>query len=72
MKGRDEFIQDHLPELCQEILGWKKTGVLIGDRLRELSSQYYATEEHYALPLAEEAVKVAAMHFAIKHAEVRF
>ena len=65
MNDRDKFIHDNLPGLCREIIGWKKTGVLTGDLLRELADKHFAVQEHHALPLAEEAVKTAALQFAI-------
>lgn len=61
-----EFIRDHLAELCVEVLGWKRTGMLAGDRLQEFCSRFYAHLGHLDLQIAEEAVKEAAMRHVIE------
>ena len=61
MNARDRFIDVHLPELSQEVLAWKKTGVLVGGRLQELAHTHYAFVGDDKLHLAEDAVKIAVM-----------
>lgn len=54
------FCEKHLAECCKELLEWKRTALLRDGKVRELAI-LFDFAGHHALPLAEEAVKVAAM-----------
>lgn len=59
-KDSEAFAEQHLEDLCQEILDWSETGVLCDDLLRQLADMWRPYEDHHSITIAESFVKAAA------------
>lgn len=60
-----EFILNNLVELCNEILEWRATGILKGEKLKMLAALYNTYNPDNALRLAEARINRFAMLYII-------
>jgi hypothetical protein len=62
------FCREHLGECCEELLEYRKTGLLRDGKVRELA-QLMAKDGDDSLEMAEWAIQVEAMRFCAESAK---
>lgn len=61
MKKAENFAEANLKECAAEMLEWRETSILRNGKVRELAAILHTVDPHYALTLAGNMIKTAAM-----------